>query len=221
MDLTGWKVLIEPTEHLLEKIHRDGSLEALAQIGIEDADHLTDLLNERSLTFAETRAAEMVGMRNIGSKAMPEWIENPNAKWVITDSTRKMVRKDVAQAIEEGWSAQHLARTLQEDNPAFSDHRAKTIARTEIRNADTAGNMEAYKASKIVQGKEWIVGSEHDDHDECDLNQEAGEIELDATFPSGDSKPAAHPNCVCDFLPVLIEKKTPAPAVVKDLEQDH
>ncbi len=205
VDLSGWTVLIDPMESLLDKIHKDGSAEALLQIGVEDQQHLTTLLNERSLTFAEDRAAELVGMTNAGTKELPEWIENPSAKWAITDSTREMIRGDVSTAIEEGWSTQHLANQLAENNPAFSDYRAEMIARTEIRKADVEGNMVAYKASGIVQGKEWIVGSEHDDDDECTENAEAGTIALDESFPSGDDAAPAHPNCICDVLPVLIE----------------
>jgi hypothetical protein len=206
VDISGWTVLIDPMESLLDKIHQDGSAEALLQIGVEDQKHLTSLLNERSLTYAEDRSAELVGMTNAGTKESPEWVPNENANWAITDSTREMIRGDVATAIDEGWSPQHLANQLAENNPAFSDYRAEMIARTEIRKADVEGNMVAYVASGIVQGKEWIIGSEHDDDDECTENAEAGVIPLDESFPSGDDAAPAHPNCICDVLPVLIEE---------------
>lgn len=206
VDLTGWKVLIEPVESLLEKVHKSGSAEALFQIGMENTDELTTLLNERALVFAGDRGAELVGMRNIGSAEFPEWIENPSAKWAITDTTRTMIRNDVATAINEGWSSRHLAKELAENNPAFSDSRAETIARTEIRNADAEGNLVAYHASGIVQGKEWIVGSRHAHADECDANAKQGIIPLDQPFLSGAQRPTAHPRCVCDFLPVLMPK---------------
>ena len=193
-------------ESLLDKIHKDGSAAALLQIGVEDQDHLTNLLNERALSFAEDRAAELVGMRNVGTKEAPGWIENPNANWAITDSTREMIRGDVSTAIEEGWSSQHLANHFADENPAFSDYRASMIARTEIRKADVEGNMTAYKQSGIVAGKEWICGSEHDDYDECTANQDQGQIGLDESFESGDDAAPAHPNCICDVLPVLLDE---------------
>jgi len=206
VDLSGWSVLIEPMEGLLDKVAKNGSAAALLQIGVEDQEHLTDLLNERALSFAQDRAAELVGMRNAGTKENPEWIENPSANWAITDSTRDMIRSDVSTAINEGWSAQHLANELGENNPAFSDYRAEMIARTEIRKADVEGNMTAYKASGIVRGKEWICGSEHDDDDECTGNQDQGQIGLDESFESGDDAAPAHPNCICDVLPVLLDE---------------
>lgn len=206
VDLSGWTVLVDPMQGLLDKIHADGGAVALKQIGIENTEGLTTLLNERSLSFAERRAAELVGMTNAGTKESPEWIPNPSAKWAITDSTREMIRGDVSAAIEEGWSAQHLANQLADENPAFSDYRAEMIARTEIRKADVEGNMTAYKASGIVAGKEWIVGSEHDDDDECSGNHAQGAIPLDESFESGDDAAPAHPNCVCDVLPVLLDE---------------
>lgn len=204
IDTEGWAELVEPTAAVLEAVTRDGQASALAQIG---ADELvsTDQMNVLAEKYAEERAADLVGMRNIGSKELPEWIVNPDAKWSITESTRNMVRADVAQAIEEGWSNDKLAETL-EDNRGFSEDRAEMIARTETAFADVEGNMQAYRESGIVEGKEWVMGSEHDDDDECNENAAAGVIGLDDDFPSGDDAPPSHPNCVCDVLPVVLEE---------------
>ena len=204
LDMQGWTVLIDPAKDVLEAVYADGAHEALAQIGIENKDHLTDQLNERSLLFAEDRGAELVGMRNMGTAADPEWIENPDAKWAITDSTRDMLRVDTAKAIEEGWSTNELKASLKE-NYAFSDARAETIARTEIAKADVEGNIDTYRTSGVVTGKEWILGSEHDDDDECNENADAGVVGLDEAFPSGDDAAPTHPNCVCDILPVVMD----------------
>ena len=129
-----------------------------------------------------------------------------NAEWFIEQSTRDLLRGDVASAIEQGWSTNKLRDTL-ESNYAFSEQRAETIARTETAFADSRGNMIAYKESGVVSGKEWIMGSEHDIDDECDDNEAAGVIGLDDEFPSGDTEAPAHPNCVCDVLPVLAEQE--------------
>ena len=206
LDMNGWSTLIEPAQATLDAIYRDGAHVALQQIHFGDPDRLTSLLNERALQFAEARGAELVGMRNIGSKEKPEWIENPEAKWVITDSTREMLRTDVKTAIDEGWSTGKVKAELKE-NYAFSSSRAEMIARTEIARADVEGNMQAYRASGIVAGKEWVVGSEHDDDDECTSNAGQGVIGLDEPFESGDDAAPSHPRCVCDILPVLIDSE--------------
>ena len=116
-----------------------------------------------------------------------------------------MLRTTVRDAYEKGWSPQKLQSAI-EDSTGFNADRAEMISRTELAFADSNGNMEAYRASGVVHGKEWIVGSGHDQDDECDDNEEAGVIPLDEIFPSGDDAPPSHPNCVCDVLPVVMEE---------------
>ena len=205
IDFSGWAVLIEPTSDILEEIYKDGSIEALMQIGFAPEKAMTSLLNRKALEFAETRAADLIGMRNIGTSIAPQWIINPDVEYSITSSTREMLRTTVRDAYEKGWSPQKLQSAI-EDSTGFNADRAEMISRTELAFADSNGNMEAYRASGVVHGKEWIVGSGHDQDDECDDNEEAGVIPLDEIFPSGDDAPPSHPNCVCDVLPVVMEE---------------
>ena len=172
LDLDGWAILTDDIEEILAAVTEDGTYEALLQIGMSEED-LTTTMAERAVTWAESRAAELITK--------------------ISDSTRDMIRADVAQAIEEGQSVKQFADAL-EENYGFSEARAEMIARTETAFADVQGNMIAYKESGVVSGKEWIVGSGHDNDDECDENQDAGVVDLDADFPSGDDAPPAHPN---------------------------
>lgn len=206
MEFSAFAEAIAPMGAILGRVYSDGAKEAMIQIGIENQDHLTDLLNERASLFAENRAAELVGMTNVGTKENPDWMPNPDAKWQITESTREYLRADVAQAIEEGWSTDHLAEQLKE-NYAFSDARAEMISRTEIARADVEGNMAAYRQSGVVMGKQSVLGSEHDEDDICTENADAGVIPLDAAFPSGDDAPPYHPRCVCDVIPVLMDEE--------------
>jgi SPP1 gp7 family putative phage head morphogenesis protein len=77
------------------------------------------------------------------------------------------------------------------------------IARTETAKADVEGNIEAYKQSGVVSGKQWITGAGC-----CDLCDELDGtiVEIDEDFPNeGGSGPPLHPNCRCDVLPVLTE----------------
>ena len=172
--LEDWVMLIDPSEEILEGVTKDGVYQALLQIGFNGAD-VTDVMSAKALEYAQTRAAELVTQ--------------------ISEATRDMLRSDITHALEEGWSANKLGDAISE-NYAFSDERAETIARTEITNADIQGNMMTYKESGVVEGKEWVLGSEHDDDDECDDNADAGVIPLDEEFPSGDTEPLAHPRCL-------------------------
>jgi SPP1 gp7 family putative phage head morphogenesis protein len=204
LDFKGWSVLINPTEEALEKIYADGTRAALAQISFDATDGMTSFLNERASAYAAERAADLVGMKNIGTKEIPHWIENPNREYAITDTTRDMLRSTIKDSIDKGYSTDKLKQEII-DNHGFSEDRADMIARTETAFADIQGNMEAYRASGVVDGKEWILGSEHDDDDECDDNVADGVIALEDSFSSGDDCPPAHPNCTCDVLPVVME----------------
>jgi hypothetical protein len=197
LSLSGWTVLVNSTIEELEAAYKEAATHAIAQIGsLEiDTDRLTSLVNEAAKKYAENRAAEMVGMKFIDG----ELVENPNAKWAITDSTRDMLRTSVADAIDNGWSTQHLADEL-EKTGIFDENRAELIARTEIKNADERGNLETYKASGLDLVKEWQVSADHPDMDECDENEDAGPIDLNDDFPSGDECPGSHPNCMCTMI---------------------
>ena len=192
IDLKAFADLIEPVQAKMQSIYEQGGDAAFVQIGVAPAVEMTNLVNQKAVEYAQTRSAELVGMKNIGSKELPEWIENPNAEWSITESTREMIRSTVETATEEGWSNQRVAKALRESE-GFSKDRAMMIARTETAFADSNGNMAAYRASGVVTGKEWILGSNHDLDDDCDENSEAGVIPLDEPFPSGDDCAPLHP----------------------------
>jgi SPP1 gp7 family putative phage head morphogenesis protein len=194
-------LLMDDVEELLGEITKEGGAAALAQIGIVDDDAILELVNRRAVDYALDRAAEMVGKKWIGD----ELVENPNAEWRIDDATRELLRGDVSQAMEEGWSNDKLAESL-EDNYAFSEERAEMIARTETAFADVQGNLIAYRESNEVAQKQWIVGA-----DCCDECQELDEVvvDLDDDFPGeGGEGPPLHPHCQCDVVPIL--KEAPA-----------
>lgn len=202
LDLSGFDVVAEDTQEILESITADGAVRALLQIGADDA-KLTQVVNDRAVWWAKEHSAELVGKKWSGEQL----VESEN-EYSITNSVRDGLQRLVSQAEEEGWSNDHLSAEI-EDMYALSDKRADLIARTETAFADANGNMIAYQQSGLVTGKEWILGSEHgpDEEDECNDNEDQGVIPLDQPFASGDQVPPAHPNCVCDFLPVLAEEQ--------------
>jgi SPP1 gp7 family putative phage head morphogenesis protein len=106
-------------------------------------------------------------------------------------------------AINEGWASQRLSDEVQ-DSQAFSDVRAETIGRTEIARAHVQGNLTAWKASGVVDKKEWLTAEAC--CDECaELNGMI--VDIDDEFPGGDAP--LHPNCLCVELPVLTEQDNP------------
>jgi hypothetical protein len=185
LKLAGISATREEAAAILVKAAQNGGLAAFTQIDFEDR-AIVNQVNKLAVEWAENRAAELVTK--------------------IQESTRDYLRADVTQAVEEGWSTRQLGQALQE-NFGFSEGRGDMIARTEIAAADVQGNLMAYRESGVVQGKEWIRGSEEYPCDECEGNAAAGVIPLEDAFPSGDTGPPAHPNCVCDVLPVLAAKE--------------
>jgi hypothetical protein len=196
LDFTEWNDIVPGVESVLMVVAKDGAKEGAAQLGVDSDTAILDQANEGAIEYAKARAAEMVGMKYVDGDLVP----NPDADWQITEGTREMLRSTVTQALEEGWSNDELSDAIA-DSYAFSDERADMIARTETANADVQGNFATYRASGIVAGKAWILGP--GSCDICAENADAGVIDLEDTFPSGDDAPTAHPNCTCDVLPVL------------------
>jgi hypothetical protein len=172
LQFAGITATREEAAAILAKAALNGGLAAFAQIGFDDQ-AIVSQVNKLAVEWAENRAAELVTK--------------------IEESTRDYLRADVTQAVAEGWSPKQLSRAL-EENFGFSEARSDMIGRTEIAQADVEGNMMAYRASGVVEGKEWILGSEHGEPDECTDNAAEGPIPLDQAFSSGDMNPLAHPN---------------------------
>jgi hypothetical protein len=79
--------------------------------------------------------------------------------------------------------------------------RALTIAQTEMSSAVSIASRELYEESG-AELVEWIVA------DPCDLCQENADVSpigIGDIFPSGDTEPPAHPNCVCDIAPYVVD----------------
>ncbi|MEI8032991.1 MAG: phage minor head protein [Chlorobiaceae bacterium] len=192
--------LVPEMQDLLIETAREGVMAGAAQISLT-AIGATKQANERAVEWAMDRAAELVGMKWVNG----ELVENPNAEWSISQSTREMIHGDVNRAIDEGWSNDRLADSLME-NEAFSESRALMIARTETAFADIQGNLAAYEEAKAVIGEvkvEWITAQDDRVSDECEMND--GEVrEIGEAFPSGATEPPQHPNCRCDLLPVIV-----------------
>lgn len=201
LSFTDWGNRLPDIFHThLEPIIIDGVQMGFLQIDIDPTPDMLDLANERAVEFARNRGAELVGRKWVDGVL----IDNPNPKWAITESTRDMVRKAILEAMKEGWSGDTLKQRLMDDY-AFSESRASMIARTECAYADAHGNLEAYIASGVVEGKRSILSNRGEHGVDDVLNAEQGVIPLAQEFQSGHQTVPYHPHCQCDVLPVLAE----------------
>lgn len=73
------------------------------------------------------------------------------------------------------------------------------IAQTEMSRAVSVASRDLYETSGVEQ-VEWLVAVGCDD---CQENADASPIGIDETFPSGDTEPPAHPNCMCALAPYI------------------
>jgi len=197
LELEGWAAFV--TTDIapdLSDVFKRAAVEAVDMVGADAEGIDINQMDERALSYAKDRAAEMVGKKVIDGELVD------NGGWSIEESTRDMLRSTVSQAVEEGWSSDDLFNAIL-DSGTFSPERASLIAKTELGNAVEQGNLDGWKASGVVSGKQWLTADDDLVSDECNGNQDAGVVGIDEEFPSGDTAPLAHPFCRCTMIAVL------------------
>ena len=203
LDFGEWDGLSNVVEPIIRRAAEDGAVAALLQVMPDPAVGMVTNIRSRAVKWAHDRAAEMVGMKWVGG----ELIQNPAAEWQITEGTREMIRAQVVEAMRNGDSVQELAGRLKESH-AFSNTRARTIARTETAMADNMGNLIGWEETGLVAGKRWITAEDDKVSEICNTNGDMGVIGLHEHFAHGGMTPPAHPNCRCTVVPVLAEDMT-------------
>ncbi len=196
LDLAFLKDMMAATTTIYEDLAQDSAEQALRQVAAvaDIGGSLDDLLNvahERAIAWADDHAAEIVGKTLVGG----EWVDNPDAKWVIDDATRDMLQGNIKGALAEGWSRAQLEKAITTDT--LGPARAETIARTELSFAHSNGTRIGWQASGLARLKYSILSMDHEHEDECDDNADAGPIPLDQPYPSGDDGYPFHVNCNC------------------------
>lgn len=187
-----WEAIARQAEKLLTGAALAGAAKGGLELTIMDADAL-NLINTTAQEWAYDRAAELVGMRRLKDGT---FVENPSARWAISESTRNKLRICITDIFEqdEPRTLRGLENRIQ-DAGLFTDTRASMIARTEISFAQTQGNVTAWRESGLVRTVDWVLASDHVKDDVCDTNAEAGPYEL-ADVPTL----PAYPFCYCALV---------------------
>jgi hypothetical protein len=190
----------------LEQVILSGINNGILQLEIHDVSMIASA-NNIAADYARERAAELVGMKY---DVEGNLVDNPNAEWAISDTTRDKLRRIITAAFEEETDIKVVAAKIQtalQDDEAgiFTDARAEMIAQTEVANAQAEGNFGVWKKSGLVETVRWTVSAD-EPCDECEGNADEV-VEFGKEFQSGDIMPPAHPRCRCVLVAVKIKEE--------------
>ncbi|MGU3468079.1 phage portal protein [Methylobacterium sp. C33D] len=200
LDFTDLRAVAPEVADELEVVAADAGRRALAQIGAASREELVDRVNTRAVAAARARAAEMVGMR---FDADGRLVPSADARMVITEATRARLRETIASGLERNLGLDAIAEAIEADY-AFSAERAARIAEYEVASANGAASLESYRGAAedgIAVRKAWWA--EEGCCAVCQANADAGAIDLEDAFSSGDDATPAHPSCRCVVVPVV------------------
>lgn len=204
----------------------DIALSSLAKVTINKAPTLNQLRNAQGIDWSKWKA---------GNRAASALLKPPNglrkimaSRNVTIDGISKTtvdrIGTQLAYALQRGLSPRSvtpaIAELLGKPSPErmayliqqgykevdvmLSDpERALMIAQTEMSRAVAIASREMYQDSG-VELVEWLTA---DPCDECQENADVSPIGIDDSFPSGDTEPPAHPNCVCDLSPYVVDTR--------------
>jgi hypothetical protein len=179
-------------EDLLDKLapfmkdsFKRGSSVGLSQVGISATRSIVNQMDEKALEYTQSHGAQLIKE--------------------LSDTTLDDMQRVLGRAIENGFSTDDLADAIM-DSSAFGEARAEMIARTELGFAHVQGNVEGWRESGEVVGKQAILGDLHDVPDICDECADVGVVGMDDDFVPGYDYPPFHPNCICDVIPILSEE---------------
>jgi hypothetical protein len=165
---------------------------AAAQL-VRPSGGLQSLLDRRGVTIQGINGTTLDRIGTLLAKALQEGV-SPSEIAPAVSHWLGEAEGARAQYLEDKWTADV-------DNILTDSERALMIAQTEMSSAVSVAARELYQETG-VELVEWLVA---DPCDECQENADVSPIGIDDTFPSGDTEPPAHPNCVCDLAPYVVD----------------
>ena len=189
-----WESLVTIMQPHLEAAGVEGVDVGVGQIQMTDAAKHTQEAVDEAEQYAADRSAALAGMKWEDE----ELVEDPDARWPLTDVMRRDLEASVTQAVAEGWTAEQLAAVI-EASYALSAERATIIADTELTNAQSGGTYSLWRKSGTVTLVQWVTSPLHIIDDECDSYEAQGAVPLGHEFAEGLFAPRSHPRCRCSL----------------------
>jgi SPP1 gp7 family putative phage head morphogenesis protein len=153
--------------------------------------------------FGVRKAALEMTMWELANNAAADWALSYGYELVrgLLSTTRDRLQREVAEYIRNSETIGELTRRIA-SGEIFGESRARMIAVTEVTRAYAEGNRAAWKASGVIEGREWRTNADELVCPVCGplAGQVAG---LDENFGDGISGPPAHPRCRCWVVPVV------------------
>ena len=191
-----WNLLINAVKTDLLAAAQAGAEEGLSQLG-ESSEELKQSINATLEEYAEDRAAEMVGKKYIGQ----ELVDDPAAKFVISESTRDDLEDLVSISLDKNESVEQMVERIISAS-TFNDIRSQLISKNETAMAQVKGHLAAWYLSNKVKRVGIKLSDAHTEIDECDdLAAKTYLISECPVIP-------AHPNCMCTVIATETEKET-------------
>lgn len=155
-----------------------------------------------AFVFGTAKALE-AGMWELANNAAAEWAMSYGYELVrgLLATTRDRLRAEVAEYIRNSETIGQLVARIRGDS-GFSETRARTVAVTEVTRAFAEGNRAAWRASGVIERREWRTNNDELVCPVC--GPLSGLVTgLDEPFAGDVAGPPAHPRCRCWVVPVV------------------
>lgn len=151
-----------------------------------------------------TRKAVEVGMWELANNAAAQWAMSYGYELVrgLLQTTRDALQAEVAEYIRNSETIGQLTARIRQSS-GFSEQRARRIAITEITRAFAIGGLQAWKASGVIEQREWRTNSDEKVCPQCGP-LDGKVVGLNEEFDEGVISPPRHPSCRCWHVPKIV-----------------
>ena len=163
----------------------------------EETDDYNSAIQDAIAGGAAQFAKELKGSETISDDIASNWLRDNSLTKLTGNFSGESIdrlRNAVADAWDRGADFNGIVAAIRDTFSDFSTTRAEMIAQTEGNDAYLEGR-EAMAQEMGMEEKHWVADGT-DCCDDCQDQIDAGWIDIDDDFPSGDDPPL-HPRCDC------------------------